>query len=109
MTGTLIGSAWRCFVCPGALCPQVGMLSLIIAAGMVLLVARSAVGLEYVGAAPGPATGDKQSNRLSLHNDAIRCELDIESGKAATFSITNRHTRGRLALASGRNQRRQRK
>ncbi len=101
MTGTLIGSTWRSFVNPGALCPQAGMLPLIIAAGLALLAANPAAGMEYVGAAPGAAVSRKQSNRLAVHNDAIRCELDIESGKAAALSITNRHTKDRLNLTSG--------
>jgi len=101
MTGTLIGSTWRCFICPGALCPQAGVLPLLIAAGLVLLAARSAAGMEYVGAAPGAATSDKQANRLSMQNDAIRCELDIQAGKVAAWTITNRHTKGRLTLTSG--------
>ena len=71
------------------------------AAAFGLLAESPAAGSEYVGTAPGTATSEKHSNRLALQNDAIRCELDIESGKAAALSITNRQTRQRVVLTSG--------
>jgi len=73
----------------------------IIAAAFSLFLATSARGLEYVGTAPGAASSERQSNRLALHNEAIRFELDIESGKVAAWSITNRHTQQRMTLAAG--------
>ena len=71
------------------------------AAAFSLLAEGTAAGSEYVGTAPGAAASEKHSNRLALLNDAIRCELDIELGKAATWSITNRQTRQRMVISSG--------
>ena len=71
------------------------------AAAFSLLAEGTAAGSEYVGTALGAAASEKHSNRLALLNDAIRCELDIELGKAATWSITNRQTRQRMVISSG--------
>jgi len=108
MPRKLKGVTWRRFGHRGSLCPVAGELSepaamfpLIFAAGFCFLAANPATGLEYVGAPPGVAAGQKQSNRLTLQNEVIRCELDIESGKVAALSITNRQTRQRVVLTSG--------
>ncbi len=98
----------RTIMCPGcvrlsaaALTGASAIIPFIIAAAFSLLAARPAAGMQYVGTAPGAATSEKHSNRLALQNEAIRCELDIESGKAAAWSITNRQTRQRMVLTSG--------
>jgi hypothetical protein len=71
------------------------------AAAFGLLAESPAAGSQYVGTAPGAAASEKHSDRMALLNDAIRCELDIESGKAAGLTITNRQTRQRMVLTSG--------
>ena len=108
MTGRRKPPIWRNIMRRMSLCPVAPKLTglaeripFVIAAAFSLLAARPASGLEYVGTTPGVATSERQSNRLALQNDAIRWELDIESGKAAGLSITNRHTQQRVALTSG--------
>ena len=73
----------------------------VIAALFLLAAAGPAFCLEYVGGDPGKAVSEERPDGLALQNDAIRFELDIKSGKAAGWSVTNRHTRQRLSLTSG--------